>query len=76
MQKETINKTARFFMSCMVIFLLIGYNQNTQATIIQQNDVQDSQSFSEFKGIVIGFNGQFVQIIRFVAISQVIEDLL
>ncbi len=57
MQKEIIYKTVRFFISSMILILLIGYHHNIHATILLQENVQqDIQSYTEFKGIVIDSN--------------------
>ena len=54
MQKEIFNKKLRFFISSVILILLIGYHNNTHATILLQEDFQqDTQSYTEFKGIVI-----------------------
>ena len=57
MQKETLNKTARFFMSLVILIILNGNHYNIHASTLLQDELQqDVQSFIEYKGIVIASN--------------------
>jgi len=54
MQKEILNKTTKLFKSCLVFLLMLGYLQTTQATILLQENIQETtQSYTEFKGVVM-----------------------
>ena len=53
MLKEILNKTVRFFISSAVLILLFGYSTMSNANILLIQDIQqDSQSYSEYKGVV------------------------
>ena len=57
MKKVILNKIYRFFIPLIVIILLVGNNFNAEATTFQQEDSQqNTQSYTEFKGIVIDSN--------------------
>ena len=57
MQRETLTKTVRFFMSFVILIILIGNHYNTYASTLLQNELQkDTQSYTEYKGIVIDSN--------------------
>ena len=57
MQKETLNKTARFFMSLVILIILNGNHYNIHASTLLQDELQqDVQSFIEYKGIAIASN--------------------
>ena len=57
MQKKIVIKKIKCIASSMVYILLFGYHLNTQAAIlIQENTQQVTQSYVEYKGIVIGSN--------------------
>lgn len=54
MKKEILNKTMRFFISSLALILLFGYLNVAHANNLSQDDIlQDTQSYTEFKGIVI-----------------------
>ncbi|MCF6296224.1 MAG: carboxypeptidase-like regulatory domain-containing protein [Flavobacteriaceae bacterium] len=53
MKNEILNKTMRFFISSLALILLFGYINVAHATnLLQDNILQDTQSYTEFKGIV------------------------
>lgn len=56
MKKDILIKTVRHIISSVVLILFFGNHLNTQATNLLQEDVQDTQSYTEFKGIVIDSN--------------------
>jgi len=57
MKKVILNKIYRFFIPLIVIILLVGNNFNAEATTFQQEDSQqNTQSYTEFKGIIIDSN--------------------
>ncbi len=54
MNEVGFNKTMRFFISYGVLFFLIASPLNTRANILNQFNTQKvSQSYVEFKGVVV-----------------------
>lgn len=54
MRRQIFNKMLRFFIPSVILILLIGYHNNTHATVSLQEDFQqNTRSYTEFKGIVI-----------------------
>ncbi len=54
MKNEILNKTMRFFFSSLALILLFGYINVAHATnLLQDNILQDTQSYTEFKGVVV-----------------------
>lgn len=57
MQKEILNKIVKLFMSFIILIVLIGNYNNTYASNLLQDELQqDSQSYTEYKGSVIDNN--------------------
>lgn len=57
MKKDFLTKTVRLFISSMVLILLFGSYHSIYATSLSQEDIQqNTQSYTEFRGIVIDSN--------------------